>query len=145
MMHILGSRASAVSLDEEASPSDGPGLLRPLGLYLVLAAAVMLPLYWAKKGDPICGDWVGHLSGALEARAALAEGQFPPRVAPTHNRGQRYPLLQFYGQFPYTVTALLIQTGVEPWWACRLFLLAALALGGLFLCHCAFALTGRPR
>src|SRR6266542_6079046 len=128
-----------VSPDQAARP--GPGVFDPLCLYLGLAAVMLFPLFQAWPNDAVCGDWMFHLNGVLEARDALAEGQFPVRVAPNFRGGIRYGLFQFYGQFPYTVPAFLTAAGLDAWLALRLFLLLALALGGLFLCFCAHFLT----
>ena len=46
-----------------------------------------------------------------EAKNALAEGQFPLRVAPKQNDGSRYPIFQYYGNLPYTVGGLLHHVG----------------------------------
>ncbi|MBI1915729.1 MAG: hypothetical protein HYS12_13500 [Planctomycetes bacterium] len=120
-----------------------PALLGPLLLYLTLATVVMLPLCWEWKRDAVCGDWGAHTCGILEYRAAMAEGQFPARVAPTMQGGIRYALPQFYGQFPYAVAALLHATGPDVWWACRLVVLLSITLAGFFLYRSAHALTGR--
>ena len=55
-------------------------------LYTLLAFAMMAPL--APKALPFTGarDIGNHVSGVVEARNALAEGQFPIRVAPQTER-----------------------------------------------------------
>src|SRR5262245_58144235 len=106
-----------VSTDQ--APRPGPGVFTALCLYLGLAAVMLFPLFQAWQYDAVCGDWVFHLNGVLEARDALAEGQFPVRVAPKFHGGIRYGLFQFYGQFPYTIPALLTMAGLDAWLAFR--------------------------
>src|SRR4051794_14601476 len=95
--------SQATDRDTTRVPPAGPfrGLLGAVCLYLALATIGMLPLCWEWEQDSVCGDWVAHTCGILEYRAAMAEGQFPVRVAPTMHGGVRYALPQFYGQFPY--------------------------------------------
>src|SRR5438128_1419771 len=72
-------------------------------LYTLLAVAMMAPL--APDVLPFTGaqDIGNHVSGIIEAKNALAEGQFPIRVAPHQNHNERYAIYQFYGNLPYTV------------------------------------------
>jgi hypothetical protein len=57
-----------------------------LGLYLFLTLAVLSPLAPRDMPDSGSHDLANHVSGIVEARNALAEGQFPVRVAPNQNR-----------------------------------------------------------
>src|SRR5262245_59584010 len=85
-------------------------------LYILLAVAMMAPL--APPGLPLTGahDIASHVSGVIEARNALVEGQFPIRVAPHQNNRERYALSQFYGNLPYTVGGLLyLATDANPY------------------------------
>src|SRR5260370_10891204 len=77
-------------------------------------------------------DLAKHVSVIVEARNALAEGQFPVRVAPNQNRGERYAIFQFYGNLPYTAGGLLFLAGVNPYDAWKIVVGLALALGGFF-------------
>lgn len=95
-----------------------------------------------------------HCSGIIEAYNALAEGQFPVRVAPSHGGGHggtdfggiRYPLFQFYGQLPYTAAGLLcLLFGADAFTAWKLVQLAALTLGGWYAYRCGATATRRPR
>lgn len=104
--------------------------------------------------ESTASDLSVHCSGIIEACNALAEGQFPIRVAPSHNGGHggtdfggiRYPLFQFYGQLPYTAGGLLcFLFGVNAFTAWKLVQLAALTLGGFYAYRCGVAATRRPR
>ena len=68
-------------------------------LYTLLAFAMMAPL--APQALPFTGaqDIGNHVSGVIEARNALAEGQFPIRVAPHQNDHERYALKAIRGDF----------------------------------------------
>jgi hypothetical protein len=74
-----------------------------LVLYTLLAVVVLSPLAHPELPDTPGSDLANHLSGIIEARNALKEGQFPIRIAPNQVGGERYPIFQFYGNFPYTV------------------------------------------
>jgi len=64
-------------------------------LYTLLAFAVMAPL--APQALPFTGaqDICNHVSGIVEARNALHEGQFPLRVSPRQCNNERYALSSF--------------------------------------------------
>src|SRR5688572_2810320 len=82
------------------------------------------------------------INPTVEARLALAEGQFPLRVAPRHLRYARYPLFQFYGNLPFTLCGLADTVpGVSPYLAWRLVMLLTLTCGGYFTFRCAYRLT----
>jgi hypothetical protein len=113
-----------------------------LALYTVLATAMMAPL--ANKDLPSSGalDIANHVSGIIEARAALAERQFPVRVAPAQLGGERYPIFQFYGNLPYTAGAVLYRCGCKsPYLAWKLVVIAALVVGAFFTFRSALLLT----
>lgn len=118
--------------------------LAALLLYGLLAAAVMLPFHSGRFRH--AGDLVAHVAGVVEAGHALAEGQFPVRVAPTQNGGMRYPILQYYGNFPYTACAAfdLLVPGVNPYGAWKIFTFVMLVAGGFFTYRSALSLTRRP-
>ena len=119
-------------------------LLGPLLLYLLIAVAVMAPFHSSRPVESPGGDLTAHLSGIIEAQSALREGQFPLRVGPTQNDGTRYPIFQFYGNFPYTAAALLSAVaGGNPFWGWKLVNLLALVCGGFFTYLCGLALTRR--
>src|SRR5260370_32200053 len=77
-------------------------------------------------------DLAKHVSVIVEARNALAEGQFPVRVAPNQNRGERYAIFQFYGNLPYTAGGLLFPAGGNPYDALKVVGGLARALGRVF-------------
>jgi hypothetical protein len=109
--------------------------------YGLLAVVVMSPL--AAQEMPATGamDLGNHVSGVIEAGNALAEGQFPIRVAPNQVDKGRYPIFQFYGNLPYTFGGILYQAGVDPYEAWKLVVWAALVVGAFFLYRCARRLT----
>jgi hypothetical protein len=116
----------------------------PLLLYLLLAGIVLAPLADDHIPDSPACDLANHVSGIIEARNALAEGQFPIRVAPTQNGGTRYPIFQFYGNLPYTLGgALHYYLGLDPYRAFRQLVLIALAFGGYFLYRTSLLYTRR--
>lgn len=70
-------------------------------------------------------------SGVVEARNALAEGQFPIRVAPGQLTAARYPVFQFYGNLPFTAAGWLhLALEKNPYAAWKLWAFATLAAGG---------------
>ncbi len=113
-----------------------------LALYTALATAVMAPLASPCLPESPSEDAANHVSGIIEARHALAEGQFPVRVAPHQNDGTRYPIFQFYGNLPYTAAALLcLAARANPYHAWKLVVTAALVLGAFFTYAAARLLT----
>lgn len=114
----------------------------PLLLYTLLAAFFMLPFASTCVVDSPAGDLTAHLSGIIEARNALREGQFPVRVAPNQLDGRRYPILQFYGNFPYTMGAVLtFVPGVNPYTAWKLVTFLFVAAAGFYTYRSALVLT----
>lgn len=114
----------------------------PLLLYLALALCILWPYRSGKFRA--AGDLNVVVGGIVEARNALAEGQFPVRVAPRQHDGARYPLFQFYANFPYTAAGALCLAGLSPYIAWRLVMLGALACGGLFVYRTGLYLTRSP-
>jgi hypothetical protein len=98
----------------------------------VLAVVVLAPLASKAMPESAAQDLANHVSGIIEARNALAEGQFPVRVAPRQNNGERYPIFQFYGNLPYTAGALFYRAGLNPYEAWKVTVGLVLALGGFF-------------
>src|SRR5438874_2629637 len=91
-------------------------LIGLLLLYLVVVLAMLSPLASDVMPDSSAQDLANHVSGIIEARNALAEGQFPIRVAPNQLNRERYPIFQFYGNLPYTVGGLLYwATDINPY------------------------------
>src|SRR5687768_5720137 len=85
----------------------GRSVTGPLIFFALLAALMLWPLLVSGALVSSGGDLSAHISGIVEARAALAEGQLPLRIAPIANDGTRYPLFAYYGNFPYTAAGLL--------------------------------------
>jgi hypothetical protein len=109
---------------------------------MVLAAVFMLP--YLPGGMAKNGELYGFIGGVVEARDALAEGQFPVRVAPTHSDGRRIPLFQFYGNLPYTFPALLNATiEKNPYAAWKMAMFATLVFGGWAMHGLVWAWTRR--
>lgn len=127
--------------------------LGPFVLCLAVAAAMMSPLLGDRIVVSPADDAAVHISGVIEARNALAEGQFPIRVAPNHDGGYggtaignvRVPLFQFYGNFPYTAGGLLYAAGFDPYTAWKLVQFGSLAVGGFYVYLAAWRATRRPR
>ena len=105
----------------------------PLLLYLLLACLVLLPIASPRLVGTPSADFRSHVSGVVEARDALAEGQFPLRVAPGQHGGARYPIFQYYGNLPYTLGGLFsLAPGVNPYTGFKLVLLLSLTAGGFY-------------
>jgi hypothetical protein len=111
-------------------------------LYSFLAITVLSPLWSSFLVASPAADLANHLSGIIEARNALAEGQFPIRVAPQQHSGSRYPLFQFYGNLPYTVGGLLyFFFQLNPYTVWKLIVGGVLLLGATFVFKSAFITT----
>ena len=117
--------------------------LGPLVFFLLFGALFVLPFAGRRIVASSAPDLTAHLSGIVEARNALREGQFPVRVAPTLLEGQRYPLFQFYATFPYTLGAAFMLLGANPYLAWKLVTLSTVALAGFYTYRCALRLTGQ--
>jgi hypothetical protein len=116
-----------------------------LFLYALLAVALLSPLASSVLPDTPAQDLADHVAGIVEARNALAEGQFPIRVSPRQCNNERYPTFQFYGNLPYTAGGILYRfLGVGPYSAYKLLLGLALVGGAFYMYRCASLLTGLP-
>jgi len=71
-----------------------------------LALALLAPMA-SDRLIPATADLAPNIGLTVQARMALEEGQFPLRVAPWEFGGLRYPIFQFYGQLPYTLSGAL--------------------------------------
>jgi hypothetical protein len=138
----LGSTvASAWSKCVAAVHRPGPAALL---LYLVVALVVLSPLASEALPDTPAQDLANHVSAMIEAGNALAEGQFPIRVAPNAVGGQRYPFFQFYCNTPYTLGgALYYYLHVDPYLAWKTVVFASLVFGAFFVYRCSRFLTQR--
>lgn len=77
--------------------------LPAIALILIIIISIMSPLGSNIPVESPAKDLLNHISGIVEAKNALLEGQFPIRVAPTALDGIKYPIFQFNGNFPYTL------------------------------------------
>jgi hypothetical protein len=121
------------------------GLLVAL-LYAAVAHALLSPIA-ADWVVPVPSDFKPHLGTIVQARMALDEGQFPPRVAPWQHNGWRYPVFQFYSPLPYTLAGLVHGwvTPSNPYVAFKITVWLALVLAGIYTYRLASWLTGcRP-
>ena len=118
-------------------PREAPGrrtLAGPLLLFALFGAFYVIP--------PQGSDRLVHLSGIVEARNALREGQFPPRVAPNLSEKTRYPLFQFYGALPYGVAGgVMLVTGLDAHDAWRVVTFLSVTCAGFYAYRCALLLT----
>jgi hypothetical protein len=106
-------------------------------LFLLLAcvAATLLSALSSNRIAPNLAEFFNHIGAIVQAKMALAEGQFPLRVAPFEHSGWRYPLFQFTSPTSYTFAALLYQwlTPDNPFAAYKLTIWCALVAGGIYL------------
>src|SRR3990167_7276133 len=97
------------------------------------ALAITAPLS-SFKYTP-AGDFHDHAKAIVLAKNALAEHQFPIRIAPDITNNPRYALFQFYSPFPYMIAGFLytyICKG-NPYVHYKLLTWSALILGGMFI------------
>src|SRR5436309_346750 len=82
-------------------------------------------------------DLVHHVRHVHEYRLALAEGQFPPLVAPALDRGARVPVFQYYSNTGYLIPGVLALLGAGPYTALKISVfLHLLAAGGFVYLAC---------
>ena len=111
-------------------------ILGPLLLFALFGVYYTFP--------PQGGDLRPHISCIVEADRAMTEGQFPLRVAPSVGNKARIPLFQFYGNFPYTLAALLMRVplaDVDAYEAWKLLVFLSITCGGYYTYRCGIALT----
>jgi hypothetical protein len=112
--------------------------------YALLALVMLSPLAPEALPESPAQDLANHVSGIIEARNALVEGQFPIRVAPNQNNRERYPVFQFHGNLPYTLGGLLyLATDLNPYTIWKLVVFISLVIGALFTYQCALFMTRR--
>ena len=125
---------NSAQVDSFPAPRRRRTLAGPLLLFALFGAFYVIP--------PQGADRIQHLSAIMEARDALREGQFPPRVAPQMAEGRRYPLFQFYGNFPYGLSgALSLLPGVDAYHAWRIVTFLSVTCAGFFAYRCSLSLT----
>jgi hypothetical protein len=106
--------------------------LGPTVLYALIAAGMLYP-FWSPAFRS-AGDLFVVMGVIVEADNALAEGQFPIRVAPRQHDGARYPFFQFYGNFPFTLTAAAsrVLPGHDPYLAWKAVSWLMLVVGAAY-------------
>jgi hypothetical protein len=77
-------------------------------LFSVIAIILLIPIL-SNTTLPYILDFFNHITLITQANMALAEGQFPLRVAPTEMAGFHYPIFQFYSPTSYTMAALIFR------------------------------------
>jgi hypothetical protein len=116
----------------------------PFVLLGAVATFVSCPL-WPHSilSTPDHQDLANHVRHVDEYRLALAEGQLPPRVAPSLNGETRLPLFQYYTGTAYVIPGLLSRAGLAPYGALKLAIVLQSWLGGLALFAACRMLTRR--
>jgi hypothetical protein len=100
---------------------------------LFLGFVILSPFAYYQMPESPAQDLATHVSGIVEAKNALQEGQFPIRVAPNQNEKARYPVFQYYGNLPYTIGGLLcLFARIDPYASWKLVVLLSLTAGGFF-------------
>jgi hypothetical protein len=107
--------------------------LPAIALILVIIISIMSPLGSDIPVESPAKDLLNHISGIVEAKNALIEGQFPIRVAPNALDGDRYPIFQFYGNFPYTLGGIFFILTNDPYLAFKFVIILSLFLGAYYL------------
>ena len=105
-----------------------------LTLLFTLIAMMLLSPLSSNLYIPNLWDIWNHVATITHAKLALAEGQFPLRVAPLALNNWRYPQFQFYSPTSYTFAGFIYQwvTPSNPFIAYKITLMAALIFGGLY-------------
>jgi len=102
--------------------------------YGFIAAAILAPLA-SNIYAPRSLDLINHLQLIVQAKEAIAEGQFPIREISHYLSGLRYPIFQFYSPTPYTIAGYLYRwfTPSNPYIAYKLMLWISLIAAGIFM------------
>lgn len=110
-------------------------------MFNLIAMAFLSPIS-ATRAIPKTEDYANHLGLIVQAKQAILEGQFPPRVAPWQHGGLRYPVYQFYSPSVYTISGLINCIIINPYKVYQLIMLIAMVLGGLYMAASARLFTG---
>lgn len=102
-------------------------------IILIVIISMMSPLGSNIPAESPAKDLLNHISGIIEAKNALVEGQFPIRVAPNALDGIHYPIFQYYGNFPYTLGGLFYILFNDPYLSFKLVIMLSLFLGAYYL------------
>jgi len=100
----------------------------------LLASLLLLPML-SNTAIYTSIDLLNHLSSIMQAKMALASGQFPLRIAPTDHAGWPYPLFAFYSTTSYTLAGFICWwlTPTNPYIAYKITIWCALVIGGLYM------------
>jgi hypothetical protein len=106
-----------------------------LVLFFALISAMLLAPIGSNTLIPMILDYLNHLNAIIQAKAALAEGQFPLRVATGDQNGWRYPFYQFYSPTSYFVASSIYRwlTPSNPFIAYKATIWLAYLIGGLYM------------
>lgn len=106
--------------------------------YGVIAISLLAPIA-SKSSIPSIADLINHLGEIIQAKAALASGQFPLRLAPLWG----YPIFQFYSPSTYLFAGLLYWfiTPTNPLLAYQITVWLGLWLGGVYMSRVAYLFT----
>jgi hypothetical protein len=110
-----------------------------LFLYSLLAAVTLAPVSLINS-IPNTNEYVATIAAIMQAKMALAAGQFPLRTMPLEYSGWFYPFYQFYSPSVFTFAGLIYKwvTPSNPMLALKLTLWLSLTLGGIFMYRLAF-------
>ncbi len=107
-------------------------------LLLLLFGAIALSLLAPIASNdylPAAMDFRDHVSAIVEAKMALASGQFPIRTIPSSANISGNPYFQFYSPLPYTVAAFIDTIGnfQNAFFVLKLVICLALIFAGCFM------------
>lgn len=107
-----------------------------------IATILLLPLA-SNTSVPCAVDYLNHLSMIIQAKLAVADSQFPLRLAPTDHAGWPYPIFQFYSPSSYTLAGLthLWLSPANPFLAYKFTVWCAMIIGGIYMQRLAFWLV----
>lgn len=113
-----------------------------IGLFLLFAciASLLIAPLLSSTPVPNVADVFNNIAAIAQAKLALAEGQFPLRVAPLESAGWRYPLYQFYSPTGYTLVGLIHAWlfPANPYLAYKWAIWCALVAGGVYMYRLAY-------
>lgn len=104
-------------------------------IIIAFASTVMLLPLASNVSIPVDLDYLNHISGIIQAKLALAQGQMPLRIAPTDHEGWSYPLFQFYSPTSYMISGFIYRwiTPSNPYIAFKVTLWCALFFSGVYM------------
>jgi hypothetical protein len=104
-------------------------------LYALLSLSILAPIAVNEALPESVPDFQAHISGIIQARLALEEGQFPIRIAPIEHEKLRYPEFQFYSPLTYTIAGTIYKliTPANPFLALKISICLALVISGVYI------------